>query len=436
MNASESKTTLAKDQLKSVLAKLGHANRAAALPGEPTRRQPVHTVYGGAQLFKADTAVKLGTLAQKAFAAHAGTPTELAGALGISSASGSPERQRWLAETVFARVAAKLAREPVEDFRIDFEDGFGSRPDAEEDAEAVRAATELARGLAAGTLPPMIGVRVKAMTEELKKRAVRTLDLFMTAFAGASGGKLPPRFAVTLPKVTIPEQVEAFAAVLTALEKALSFPAGALELEIMIEHPAALRVLPELARAGGKRLAAAHLGAYDYTAARDVVAAQQTFDHPACDFARQSIKAAYAGHALFLSDGATNIMPVGEKPAVHRAWRLSYAHIQSSLRQGFYQGWDLHPAQIPVRYAAVYAFFLDGLEAAGARLKTFMEKAAQATLLGAVFDDAATGQGLLNYFLRALNCGALTLDELGATGLTLDELRTRSFHQILAGRRK
>jgi len=98
---------------------------------------------------------------------------------------------------------------------------------------------------------------------------------------------------------------------------------------------------------------------------------------------------------------------------------------QHSLVGGFYQGWDLHPAQLPTRYAAVYAFFLESLDAASERLRNFVEKAAKATLVGDVFDDAATGQGLLNYFLRAINCGAITKEEaLGLSGLTLAELQT------------
>jgi len=153
---------------------------------------------------------------------------------------------------------------------------------------------------------------------------------------------------------------------------------------------------------------------------------------------------------VMLSDGATNIMPVGphkgaqltpeqlheNRSAIHRAWRLHYEHARHSLRQGFYQGWDLHPAQLPSRYAAVYAFFLEGFEPASARLRNFMGKAAQATLVGDVFDDAATGQGLLNYFLRGLGCGAITADEADQTGLTMDELQTRSFLKILNARRK
>jgi hypothetical protein len=165
------------------------------------------------------------------------------------------------------------------------------------------------------------------------------------------------------------------------------------------------------------------------------------------------MQVALAGTGVALSDGATNIMPIPphraeakgrplpyeqareNRAAVRRAWRRHYQDVRASLRQGFYQGWDLHPAQLPTRYAAVFAFFLEGLEPASARLSNFVEKAAQATLVGEVFDDAATGQGLLNYFLRGLSCGAITEAEAAATGLTLEELRTRSFLKILEGRR-
>jgi hypothetical protein len=128
-------------------------------------------------------------------------------------------------------------------------------------------------------------------------------------------------------------------------------------------------------------------------------------------------------------------MPIGSREAVHRAWRLHAEHVWHSLVTGFYQGWDLHPAQLPSRYAAVYSFFLEGLAAASERLKNFVQKAAQATLVGDVFDDAATGQGLLNYFLRAMNCGAITEQEaVDMSGLSLEELRSRSFVSILKSR--
>jgi hypothetical protein len=176
-------------------------------------------------------------------------------------------------------------------------------------------------------------------------------------------------------------------------------------------------------------------------------------DHPACDFARHVMKVTLAGTGVWLSDGATNALPVaphragvGERlndqqlmenrQAVQQAWKLAYDHTMHSLKHGFYQGWDLHPGQLPVRYAACYAFFLEGFKDASERLSNFMEKAAQATLVGNVFDDAATGQGLLNYFLRALNCGAITEEDVVATGLSLEEVRSRSFAKIMDNRRK
>jgi hypothetical protein len=174
--------------------------------------------------------------------------------------------------------------------------------------------------------------------------------------------------------------------------------------------------------------------------------------HPACDFARHIMQVALAGTGIWLSDGATNILPVAihraaagtglsesqraeNRAAIHRAWRLHYDDIQHSLVHGFYQGWDLHPAQLVTRYAAVYAFFLQSLDAASERLRNFIAKAAQATLVGEIFDDAATGQGLLNYFLRAVNCGAVKEDEIEQlSGLTLEEIRSASFVKIVKGR--
>jgi citrate lyase beta subunit len=203
----------------------------------------------------------------------------------------------------------------------------------------------------------------------------------------------------------------------------------------MIETTQSIPMLSQMLDAGRGRVVAAHFGTYDYTASCNITAAHQRMDHPACDFARHSMQVAYSGTGLWLSDGATNVMPIGDRATVHRAWHLHVEHIRRSLVNGFYQGWDLNPGQLPTRFAAVYAFFLEGLAAATERLSNFIQKAGQATLVGDVFDDAATGQGLLNYFLRALNCGAITEEEALATGLTLDELRSRSFVKILQGRR-
>ena len=398
---------------------------AKRFPGDSGQRQPVHTVYGGAQLFKSDTTPKLGALALRSLNEFAPDPQSFARAIGLTSNE----------ETIYRRVVEKLRREPVEDFRIDFEDGYGNRPDDEEDGHAEKAAREVASGLAKGTLPPFIGIRIKPFSQELTARSVRTLDIFLTTLIEAAG-KLPPWFVVTLPKIQIPEQVTMLANLFDALEPKLGLESGALKLEFMIETTQSILILPEILEASRGRAVAAHFGTYDYTASCNITASEQRMDHPACDFARHSMQVAYAGTGLWLSDGATNVMPIGSRETVHRAWRLHVDHIRHSLVNAYYQGWDLNPAQLPTRYAAVYSFFLEGLSAATERLRNFIEKAGQATLVGDVFDDAATGQGLLNYFLRAMNCGAISEQEALATGLTVEELRSRSFVKILRGRRE
>jgi hypothetical protein len=210
-------------------------------------------------------------------------------------------------------------------------------------------------------------------------------------------------------------------------------------------------LLPRILDASDGRLSGAHFGTYDYTAGVNVTAAHQRMRHPACDFAKHMMQVAFAGTGVWLSDGSTTVMPVPihhsntdgltaeqrleNRASVHRAWKLHFDDIQHSLIGGFYQGWDLHPAQLVSRYAALYAFFLEGIDAAGARLRNFVEKAAQATLVGDVFDDAATGQGLLNFFLRGINSAAITEEEARRmTGLTADELRSKSFTVILKER--
>ena len=438
------------DSTRELFARLSAANLqfAADYPGERADRQPVHTVYGGAHLFTAGVARKLGEGALRSLAEYAPDPATFARAIGLAEP---------LAATVYARVVEKLRREPVEDHRLDFEDGYGNRPDAEEDAHAVSAAGEVAAGLKDGSLPPFIGIRIKPLTEELRARSLRTLDLFLTALV-ARGGALPPGIVVTLPKVTVPEQVTALVVALEALERRLSLPAGAVPIELMVETPQSVfgprgeLALPAQVAAARGRCRGAHFGVYDYTASLNITAMHQMPSHYACHFARLAMQVALAGTGVRLSDGSTNVMPVGphreaeggppltrgqieeNRRAVHHAWKAHYDDVRASLRQAYYQGWDLHPAQLPTRYAAVFAFFLEARDEASARLKSFVARAAQATLVGNVFDDAATGQGLLNFFLRGINCGALTEDEVLATGLTLGELRGRSFVKILDAR--
>ncbi|HTD52343.1 MAG TPA: phosphoenolpyruvate kinase, partial [Thermoanaerobaculia bacterium] len=370
--------TLAPEFLDALRTRLHKANAefTRRYPGESLRRQPVHTVYGGAQVFKSDTAPKMGVLARRSLEDFASTPADFGRAIGL------PER---LAPVIYARVLEKLEREPVEDYRIDFEDGYGVRPDLEEDGHALSTAIEVTMGLAAGVLPPSIGIRVKPFNDEMQARSIRTLDLFVTQLV-TDGGRVPENFVVTLPKVTGPEQVSSLAEILGALEKSLALPEGTLRLEIMVETPQSIVnergeiALLSLVEAGAGRCIAAHFGTYDYTASLNITAAHQHMAHPACDFARHAMQVALAGTGVWISDGATNIMPIpphraGERTltgrefeenrrSVHGAWKLHADHVRHSLVNGYYQGWDLHPAQLPTRYGALYSFFLEGLEAA------------------------------------------------------------------------
>lgn len=444
-------TTLSPDSTRALLERLAQENRLFSVhqPGDDGARRPVHVVYGGAQLFKANTAAKFGQLALTTLGEHLPDARAFADTLGLGAA----------AEGIRARVLAKLASEPVEDFRLDFEDGYGHRPDAEEDRDAEQAASEVARGAREGTLPPFIGIRIKALTEELRDRSVRTLDLFVSTLTEATAGQLPPNFVVTLPKVQHAGQVAALAELLSLLETARGLPPSTLKMEIMVEVTPAIvdaegRVpLPGFVRAAAGRCVAVHFGTYDYTASCDVVASRQSMTHPASDFAKHVMKASLSGLGVGLCDGATNVLPIGRHRAkagevlsaaqlaentatVRAAMRLHYDHVRRSLDDGWYQGWDLHPAQLPARYAAIFSFFREGLPDATARLTRFVAKAAQASRIGDVFDDAATGQGLLNFFLRGLSCGALEEAEATATGLTVEEIRLRNFLRIVTNRRK
>lgn len=446
------KTSLNEEVLGGLSERLIKAHHALIqrYPEGQWGRRPVHTVYGGAHLFTAEAARKLGKLALRAMDDHAPDFALLSRAIHLA---GSDDRR----VAIYDRIRAKLRAEPVEDYRIDFEDGYGVRPPDEEDRHAKIAAAEVAKGIAIGSLPPFLGIRIKPLTEELWARSVRTLDLFFTSLCSTTRGAVPANFVVTLPKITVPEQVEALAAVLDELEPALGIAKGTIKIELMIETPQALfdadgRVpLRKLVLAAGGRCSGAHLGAYDFTAALGIAANEQRLSHPVCDFARDIMLSALAGSGIALSDGATNVLPVPiHKPsagplseaersenreAVHTAWRLHYHDVRRALSRGLYQGWDLHPAQLVTRYAALYDFFLGGLHDAALRLRRLVEGAAKATLVGSVFDDAATGQGLLNYFLRAIACGALTEEEAQARSeLTLAELRGRSFSAIASGR--
>lgn len=446
-------------------------------PGDKPDRQPVHTVYGGANLFKSDTCIKMGEIGLKNLQTYSPNFVVLAKVLQLQGHEQLPSSEKeieeltrhldkmneakrkkepaWLSYSVYNKIISKLQVEAVEDFRIDFEDGFGNRPDEEEDATAVNAANELSAGMKNKTISPFIGIRIKPFTEDFKYRGVRTLDLFLTTVLKNTNGKLPDNFVVMLPKVTIPEQVITLVRLFEIIEKENNLDPGTLKMETMVEATQIImddkgrNPLMKIIRASEGRCIAAHFGTYDYTASCGITAKYQTMAHPVCDFAHHMTKVALGGTGIFLSDGATNVMPVAphrgdnltaeqlteNRKSVHNAWRIGFNHSMHSLINGLYQGWDLNPAQLPMRYAATYNFFLSSMEDATLRLKIFVERSAISTLTGGIFDDAATGQGLLNFFLKAMNCGAISEEDAMATGLTIEEIHSRSFYKILQGRR-
>ena len=408
----------------------------------PSINQPLHVIYGGANLFTAGTTKKLGEIALRSIETNAPSAGDFATIFGLSDT---------IAEKAFEKVRTRLQVCPIEDLRIDFEDGFGIRPDAEEDEHAVRAAIETAKAMEANALPPFFGIRVKSFSAVTYKRALRTLDLYLTRLIDAAHG-LPQNFVVTLPKVESLIETKLLADILNEFESIKGLENGLIKIEIMVETPQALLddkgvcPLPSIIDAARGRCRGAHFGAYDYMASLGIASTSQELTHQSCDNARNIMQLALSRKDIWLSDGATNTMPVGphrgnelsteqitaNRDAVSSGWIKHFNNCKQSLHNGFPQGWDLHPAQIPARLAAVYQYYLENLDESAKRLKNFVKQATHASLVGTAFDDAATGQGLLNYFNGALNSGAIDENELlSLTGLTSDAVRSRSFNAIL-----
>lgn len=381
----------------------------ARYPGDTGARQPVHTVYVPADRFSADAHSEWGAAAVELLDRHAPTADALAGVTGMPVA---------LVDDVHDRVLRKLAREPVEDLRVDFEDGYGPRPDAEEDEAAARAARLIAEAYAQGTAAPYMGIRMKCMEAPVRDRGIRTLDIFLTGLMEAGG--LPDGLVLTLPKVTYAEQVSAMVRLLEAFEKARGLDAGRIGFEIQIETSQSIlatdgtATVARMIQAAEGRATGLHYGTFDYSACLGVSAAYQASDHPAADHAKAIMQVAAAGTGVRVSDGSTNVLPVGPTSQVHDAWRLHYGLTRRALSRAYYQGWDMHPGHIPTRYAAVFAFYREGFEQAAARLARYANRAG-----GDVMDEPATAKALSGYLLRGLDCGALDIAEVaGATGLT------------------
>ncbi|MEH6376301.1 aldolase [Streptomyces sp. KLMMK] len=395
------------------------AELARRYPGDPGTRQPVHTVYVPADVFAADTLRFWGGRALAALDEHAPDAASLAAVLGLPEALAGP---------VHDRVRAKLEREPVEDLRIDFEDGYGPRPDDEEDAAAARAARLVAAMYEDGTAAPFMGIRMKCMEAAVRDRGIRTLDIFLTGLMEAGG--LPGGLLLTLPKVTYAEQVAAMAELAGEFEKARGLEPGRIRFEIQIETTQAIlgadgrSTVARMIDAAGGRATSLHYGTFDYSASCGVGAAHQSPDHPVADHAKAVMQVAAAGTGVRVSDGSTNVLPVGPTSQVHAAWRLHHGLVRRSLTRAYYQGWDMHPGHLPTRYAAVYAFYREGLESAAARLDAYVNRSG-----GDILDEPATARALSGHLLRGLDCGAVDAAEVTAlTGLSRDGL------EELAGR--
>ena len=369
-------------------------------PGDRSGRQPVHTVYVPADRFTARTATRYGELALEALDQHGDLFHELV--------DGDAD--------LVDRVRAKLASEPVEDVRIDFEDGYGARADAEEDDAARAAAADLRQAVDSGRGAPFHGIRFKCLERATRTRGIRTLSLFVETLA--AGGSLPEGFVVTLPKVTSVDQVEAMVLVAEELEAALGLAKGSLVFEIQVETPQSVlgpdgtALVARMIHAADGRCVGLHYGTYDYSASCGIAAAYQSMEHPAADHAKAVMQAAAAGTGVRLSDGSTNVLPVGGADAMRTAWALHLRLVRRSLERGFYQGWDLHPAQLPTRYAATFAFYRDGLAAAAERLRNYEQRTDSAIL-----DEPATAWALAVFVLRGHDCGAISDEEVAAIGL-------------------
>jgi citrate lyase beta subunit len=391
------------------------ADLARRYPGDPGTRQPVHTVYIPAHRYHPGITRAWGAEALALFDQHA------ADAEALTEVTGMPVE---LASQVLPLVRAKLEREPIEDVRIDFEDGFGEQGEEAEDAAAVAASRALAAASDVGSATPFQGIRFKSLEPQSRRRGLRTLDQFVGTLAARGG--LPDGFVVTLPKVTAVAQVAAMVQVCEYLEATYGLGDGRLRFEIQIETAQSI-LLPDGTAAVARMIAAAqgrcvglHYGTYDYSAACGIAPQYQSMEHPAADHAKAVMQVAAAGTGVRLSDGSTNALPVGDGASIRAAWQLHARLVRRSLQRGYYQGWDLHPGQLVTRYATTFAFYREGFGPAAERLRAYLAEDASGFL-----DEPATARALAWFIRRGLQCGAIGSQELGQrTGLTPETLKS------------
>lgn len=371
---------------------------------------PIHTVYVGAHSgpsgFDVETADQLAEDVRTFFRGALADPAELAAICGLDGR---------LARSVVERVVAQLATRPIDDLRVDFEDGYAG---TDEDADARRVAGALAEASRRGCLPPSFGLRIQSMVDSTVERSRRTLERFLGTLLDELG-QLPDGFVVTLAKIDEPGEIERLADALDELESRHGLAAGSIHVELMAETPRSIYdaegslAVPSFVAAARGRCASIHFGIYDYTASLGLVAGQQRLRHPACDAARAALQIGIAGldGAVELSDGSSRIVPrvdMGEAE-LSAAIRSVYDDVRHSLDHGIYRGWDMAGSHVATRRVAVTVFFLEALpemrrrwdEACGARAGASDD-----------LEDAATVLAMRSFFERGRACGALAADEV------------------------
>ena len=366
-----------------------------AYPGDRAEKQPAHTVYVSAADVDADTPSDWGQRAS-AIADEAVAVVADLDRTGVASL-----------------VQARLRSQPIEDLRIDLEDGYGWRPDVVEDREARAAGRTIATWSARPEqAPSAFGVRCKGLGATERARGLRSLELVLDAAGG-----VPDGFVFTVPKLRAAAQVDAVVMICEELERAHGVPEGALRFELQIESPQAVlgadgrATVAEAIHRGGPRLTGLHYGTYDYSAACGIVSSQQSLEHPVADHAKSVMLVAAAQTGVWVSDGSTQVSPVGSAEVVEAALRRHHRLVTRSLERGFYQGWDMHPGHLVTRWLAVYGFFRSAMSPAVTRLQSYFDRQSSEFV-----DEPATAQSLALVVLRGLSVGAFAEADVLAVG--------------------
>ncbi|AKC41435.1 aldolase [Mycobacteroides chelonae] len=385
------------------------AELASSYPDGRSEPQPIHTAYVSAALAGVQTTAQWGESALELLGRHEDVLTALD------------------TQGVLPRVSERLASSPVQDLRVDFEDGYGWREDSTEDADARKAGRTL-RALSIEANPPaVLGIRIKGLTSLHLRRSVRTLELVLD---GASG--VPRGFVTTIPKFRALAQVEAALRLFDELERVHGLPHGSLRFELQIESPQAVlgadgtATLAKAIHLGQGRLTALHYGTYDYSAACGIAAEHQSLEHPVADHAKAVMLAAAAQTGVWVCDGSTQVIPDGTLEQQRSALTRHHRLVTRALDRGYWQGWDMHPGHLVTRWLATYGFHRRALAVAGPRIVAYLQRQG-----GGVIDEPATAQALAAGVLRGLDCGAYSPDDVvaiapGCDRAVLDQLVQRT----------